>query len=716
MKCLIQDLKSGALELLDVPRPQNCENHCLVETRRTLISKGTERSLRDFGKSNYFQKIKSNPERVQQALQKIGADGVIATYQAINARLNDGLPLGYCNVGTVSETSCSELKRGVRVASNGPHAEVVRVPANLCAQIPDNVSDDQAAFTVVGAIGLQAIRLLNPSVGENICVIGAGLVGQMCIQLLVASGCRVLATDLDQTKLEIASCFGAEIINGSERENVLYGASEFSNGRGVDGVVIAASSESDRIISDAAEICRKRASIVLVGAVGLNLQRRDFYEKELRFQVSASYGPGRYDINYEARGRDYPYAFVRWTAQRNFEAVLGLIASGQLQVDPLISRSYAFEQAFKAYEEIEKHEVMGVLLEFDGVREDKNPYSVRVTSFAKPAQSLTTKKVEGPRAGVFGSGNYTTRVLLPELKKSGVELQTLVAGDGARGLRLGRRFGFSEVSTTGDTVWTNHQIDTVISAGRHCDHGKQVIQGLAHGKNIFVEKPLALTCQELDDIEVAFADASSNEASPLLMVDFNRRFSPLVCRAKDLLKDVHGPKAVIYTVNAGKVEDSHWIHDPIVGGGRIKGEVCHFIDLVRFLAGAEIVDRRISGMSRLAGNSIESDALSIFFKFADGSVATIHYLTNGGRRYPKEKIEIFCAGRTLLLDNFRSLTGFNWPGFKRTRLWRQNKGNHESLRAFISAMKTGGVPPIPPDDLFEVTRETLLVADLARSC
>ena len=712
MKCLIQDLKSGSLELMDVPRPQNCENHCLVETRRTLISKGTERSLRDFGKSSYFQKIKNNPERVHQVIQKISSDGVFATYQAVNARLNDGLPLGYCNAGTVIESSSSEFGRGVRVASNGSHAEIVRVPVNLCAAIPDEVSDEQAAFTVVGAIALQATRLLNPSVGENICVIGAGLVGQMCIQLLLANGCRVLATDLDGTKLEVVRRIGAETVTSNERENVLHAAREFSNGRGVDGVVIAASSESGQIISDAAEISRKRGAIVLVGAVGLNLQRRDFYEKELRFQVSASYGPGRYDSDYEVRGRDYPYAFVRWTAQRNFEAVLQLMASGRLQVDPLISRSYSFEQVIKAYEELEKQQTLGVLLEFNGVSEDKYRESIRLVSSTKKVLLPITEEV---CVGVFGSGNYSTRVLLPELKKSGAELQTLISGDGARGLRLARRFGFSEVSTSGDVIWDNNQINTVIVAGKHCDHGKQVIQGLACGKNIFVEKPLALTFQELNDIEVAFADVSSRKESPLLMVDFNRRFSPLVHRTKDLLKEVSGPKVIIYTVNAGIVPDSHWIHDPIVGGGRINGEVCHFIDLVRLFVGAEISDRQVSFMSNRASNSVESDAVSIFFKFEDDSVATIHYITNGGRQYPKEKVEIFCAGRTLLLNNFRSLSGFNWPGFQRTRLWRQNKGNHESIRAFVLAMKAGGTPPISPEDLFKVTRETLRVADLARS-
>ena len=713
MKCLIQDLKNGSLELMDVPRPQNCENHCLVETHRTLISKGTERSLRDFGKSNYLQKMKNNPDRVQQAIQKISSDGVFATYQAINSRLNDGLPLGYCNVGTVIESSATEFGCGVRVASNGAHAEIVRVPANLCAEIPDEVSDEQAAFTVVGAIALQAIRLLNPVVGESVCVIGAGLVGQLCVQLLLANGCRVLATDLDETKLEIVRRVGAETVIGSESENVLHGAREFSNGRGVDGVIIAATSESDSIISDAAEICRKRGTIVLVGAVGLDLKRRDFYEKELRFQVSASYGPGRYDSDYEVRGKDYPYAFVRWTAQRNFEAVLQLMASGRLQVDSLISRSYPFEQARDAYEELERHQTLGVLLEFDEASEDKYHESTHIMSLTENVRSPKVKEV---RVGVFGSGNYSTRVLLPELKKSGAGLHALISGDGARGVRLARQFGFSEVGTSGDTIWGNNQINTVIIAGKHCDHSKQVIKGLEYGKNIFVEKPLALTSQELDEIEEAFYDASSRQELPLIMVDFNRRFSLLARRARDLLEKVCGPKAIIYTVNAGMVPDSHWIHDPVVGGGRINGEVCHFIDLVRFLVGAEIADRRVSSMSRSSSSSIESDAVSIFLKFEDRSVATIHYLANGGRRYPKEKVEIFCAGRTLLLNNFRSLTGFNWPGFQKTRLWRQDKGNHESLRAFILAVKTGGVPPIPHVDLFKVTRETLYVADLVRSC
>jgi len=707
MKSLIQDLRNGSLQMLDVPAPVNQPNHLLVETRQTLISSGTERSLRDFGRASYFQKIKKQPEKVQQAIHKVSTDGIVATYEAISTKLNDGIPLGYSNVGTVIESTTPKFKKGARVVSNGNHAEIVRVPANLCALVPDQVCDQHATFTVVGAIALQSVRLLNPVVGERVCVIGVGLVGQLCVQLLLANGCRVLAIDIDSEKLRVARDSGSEAVLGINRKEVVDAADVFSGGKGVDGVIIAATTESHEVVQNAAEISRKKGRVILVGTVGLKLRRDDFYKKELRFQVSSSYGPGRYDQDYEQKGGDYPFAFVRWTAQRNFEAVLELMALGRLQIDPLISQLLDFEKAHQAYDLLDIASTLGVILDFG--RPDAKKHQRTVELIDSRIQRAASRTIT-PVIGFLGSGNYPARVLLPELKRSKSVLQTVVSSDGARGVRLARQFGFAEATTTSETIWNNSAIDSVIVAGKHNDHSEQVIRSLETGKNVFVEKPLAITLGELEDIEKTIARIADRGVPPVIMVDFNRRFSPLICKMKALLDHCRSPKTMIYTINAGFVPADHWVHDPNVGGGRIIGEVCHFIDLTRFLVGAPIIDANIIGIEKTIDPESRGETASISISFLDGSIATVHYFANGGRGYPKERLEVFCSGRTLQLNNFKSLVGFEWPGFQKQKLWQQNKGNRESVRAFLEAVKTGGPAPIPLGELFEVSRETIRLA------
>ena len=709
MRQLLQDLKSGDLIVEDVPAPANRESHVIVRTQHSLISSGTEKTLYEFGKSGYIGKARQQPEKVSQALRKIRTDGIWPTYDAIRTKIGEALPLGYCNVGTVAESAFPGLKSGDRVVSNGFHAEMVRVPGNLCALVPVGVSSEHATFTVVGAIALQAVRLLSPTLGERVGVIGVGLIGQLCVQILRANGCKVLAVDTNVAKLATAVELGATISAEADDARLDEAVLSLTNGDGLDGVIIATSSTSTKIIDQAAASSRKRGRVVLVGAAGMTFQRDQFYKKELTLQVSSSYGPGRYDPQYEDKGIDYPLPFVRWTVQRNFETVLDLIDKGQLNIDPLISHRFEIHNADQAYECLYRSNTFGVVFNYPSVGHD--PQGSRTLAINSPNQVEATRGSVSPRIGFFGSGNYSARVLLPTLRDLNVTLETLVSTDGARAHRLGRNAGFANVSTDEERIWTDTTIDTIFSASKHNHHASQVVRSLRLNKNIFVEKPLAISLPELEALEDAVNELTREGSMPHLMVDFNRRFAPLVCTMKELITKQRSPKVFIYTINAGIVPDDHWAHDPSVGGGRVVGEVCHFIDLVCFLSGSEIVGSSVTELQSPGGKRGRRDTVSVALTLSDGSISTIHYLANSSRQRPKEKLEVACAGQTLVLDNFLSLKGYSWPGFQRKKTWRQNKGNRESVMAFIAAVNAGGPPPIPLKEIFHVSRVVLELAE-----
>ena len=607
---------------------------------------------------------------------------------------------------------------GDRVASNGKHAEVVSMPMNLCAKVPENVSDEEAAFTVIGAIGLQGIRLVQPSLGETVVVIGLGLIGLVTVQLLRAHGCRVLGIDFDVEKLALARKFGAEVINLSAGEDPVATANAFSRGRGMDAVIITASTKSNEPVHQAALMCRKRGRIVLVGVTGLELSRADFFEKELSFQVSCSYGPGRYDPNYEEKGFDYPVGFVRWTEQRNFEAVLDMMADGHLDVKPLISHRFAIAEAEKAYKLVGAvAPSMGILLQYPTAAE-KPEADLRKQTVTFPLPQLGPLQTfisggKGDKAVVafVGSGNYAKAVLIPAFKKAGARLNTVVSNGGVSGVHAGHKFGFELTTTDTDSVFSNSQIDTIIITTRHDSHAQLVCQALGAGKQVFVEKPLALTLAELVEIERSHVVALESGHHPIVMVGFNRRFAPQVQKMKALLTGVKEPKAFVMTVNAGAIPAEHWTQDPAVGGGRIVGEACHFIDLLRFLAGSPISGFQVVSLGKLPGVTVSEDKASITLSFADGSIGTIHYLANGHKAFPKERLEVFVSGRILQLDNFRELVGFGWPGFSKMNLWRQNKGQKACAAAFVQAVEQIGQAPIPFDELMEVSRVSIEVAE-----
>lgn len=662
--------------------------------------------LVDFGRASMVSKARQQPEKVRQVLDKIATDGLATTVDAVRSKLAQPIPLGYCNVGVVRTAGADGFRVGDRVVSNGPHADVVSVTRNLCARIPKGVSNEAAAFTVVASIGLQGIRLAQPTLGEAFVVIGVGLIGLLTVQMLRAQGCRVMAVDFDADKLELALRFGAEVCNPNNGEDPVAAGMAFSRGLGVDGVIVTASTKSSDPITQAARMCRKRGRIVLVGVTGLELNRADFYEKELSFQVSCSYGPGRYDPAYEEAGQDYPIGFVRWTEQRNFEAVLDLMAAGTLNVEPLISHRIPFEDAPRAYELLSTDKsALGIVLTYGHDVEAR--HVTRVSLSESGAQVPVSGK---PVVGFIGAGNYAARILIPAFKSARAQLHTISSAGGTNAVLHGRNGGFATASSDTDGLIADPAINTVTIVTRHNSHARLTAQALRAGKHVFVEKPLALTFAELDEVR-----AAHSESSRYLMVGFNRRFAPQVRTIRKLLATVQAPKSIVMLMNAGAISADHWTQDSEMGGGRIIGEACHYIDLMRFLAGAPIISVQARRMGNTYAEAVTEDKAAIILGFADGSFGTIHYLANGGASFPKERVEVFTVGRTLQLDNFRMLRGFNWPGFRKSKLWRQDKGQNACAAAFLSAIETGSPAPIPAEELFEVARVTLEAAEQLRN-
>ncbi|MFK4050576.1 bi-domain-containing oxidoreductase [Acinetobacter venetianus] len=710
MKQILQDMANGGTTVTEAPVPQCSKGHLLISTTTSLISAGTERMLVGFGKASLIDKARQQPEKVKMVLEKVQTDGLLTTYDAVKSKLAQPLALGYCNVGIVHEVGANvdDFQVGDRVVSNGPHADMVKVPKNLCAKIPDNVSDEAASFAVVASIGLQGIRLAQPTLGESFVVTGAGLIGLLTIQMLRANGCRVLAIDFDQSKLDLAKQFGAEICNPGKGEDPVAVGLAFSRGVGVDGVIITASTKVSDPVIQAARMSRKRGRIILVGVTGLELNRADFYEKELSFQVSCSYGPGRYDTEYEDKGNDYPLGFVRWTEQRNFVAVLDMMAAGTLNVEPLITQRFEFEDAPKAYDALtEDKSGLGLLLKYNSPVETRLEKRVVLRPISIEAKNAVV--------GFIGAGNYASRVLIPAFKKASSQLHTIVTSGGINGVIHGEKTGFAEASTDLDGLLNNKDINTVAIATRHNSHAYFVERVLSAGKNVFVEKPLALTVEEIEKIETVYNQNIQNNQYARVMVGFNRRFSPQVQKMKTLLDTVKEPKSFIMTMNAGAIPADHWTQDNAVGGGRIIGEACHFIDLMRFLAGSKIVSVQARRMGETDAVQVLEDKASITLGFEDGSFGTIFYLANGASSFPKERVEVFTAGRVLQLDNFRKLKAFGWPGFNKMNLWRQDKGQDTCAAVFVDSIRDGKEAPIPADEIFEVARVTIQVAEILRA-
>ena len=712
MKQIIQDLKDGKTILEDVPVPQIKSGHILLKTSRTLVSLGTERMLVDFGKANFIDKARQQPDKVMQVLDKVKTDGIRPTYESVMNKLGQPLPLGYCNVGEVIAVGkgVTEFRIGDRIASNGPHAEYVLVPVNLAAKVPDGVSDEEAAFTVIGSIALQGIRLLNPLFGETVVVIGLGLIGLITAELLQANGCRVIAFDMDAEKVGLAQEKGVTAINIGSGSDPVSVVRELTSQIGCDGVIITASNSSDEIMHQAAEMSRKRGRIILVGVVGLKLRRDDLYKKELSFQVSCSYGPGRYDEAYEQRGQDYPLAYVRWTENRNFEAVLQAIAKGQLDVKSLITERVKLADYLQIYGDMRKSGSIASILEYDT---HKAPDSVVHIHQSKVAAGKGV-------IGIIGAGNFTASTILPQLAKTPAKLQAIASSGGLSATTLARKFSISKATTDYQTILNDKDIDTVLITTRHNAHASLVIESLKANKHVFVEKPLALNPEELDEIitlysslstqhsELSFSALSTQNSALFVMVGFNRRFAPLALKMKELLGDGQTPVNIVATMNAGFIPADFWVHDPEVGGGRIIGEACHFIDLCSYLAGSRVT---AVCMNAMGTNPDEmTDNATIILKYENGSNAVINYFSNGSKAYAKERVEVFSQQRVLVMDNWRKLSGYGFKNFKAMSS-AQDKGHANQFKLLVEKIQKGGEPLIPFSELVNTTRASFGAID-----
>jgi len=698
---VLQSLRGASAELADVAPPRPAPGHLLIRSVASVVSAGTERMLTEFAQANLVGKARQQPERVRQVIDKARSDGLMSTVDAVRARLDEPLAMGYANAGRVVAVGegVSGFSVGDLVASNGAHAEVVSVPVTLCARVPEGVPPDEAAMASLAAIALQGIRLAQPSLGERFVVTGLGLIGLLAVQLLKGHGCQVMGVDLDPGRLELALALGATEVH--QAEAAVAGAELFSGGRGVDGVIVTASSRSSEPIHQAAEMCRQRGRIVLVGVTGLELQRSDFYEKELSFQVSCSYGPGRYDPRYEEGAQDYPYGFVRWTAARNMEAALDMMAGGQLQVAPLLTRRFSLEDAPRAYETLQSDPgALGIVLEYP--TEAVAP----TEGLLAPEVAISAASTPSPagRVGVIGAGQFATRVILPALRAAGADIVAVAGRGGPAAAVAARRFGAGRATNDAMAVIEAPDVDVVFVLTRHDTHAALVEAALQAGKHVFVEKPLAIDRAGLERVLAAYEKAAASGSAPLVGVGFNRRFAPITRRMKELLSATPGPRAIDILVNAGAVPASHWTQDPTVGGGRLIGEACHFIDLARFLAGSPITDVRTTPLGSTP------DSASICLAHADGSVSTVGYYSNGSKRFPKERITVLAGGRVLVNDNFRRLSASGWTGVRSRPQLRQEKGHADEVKAFLEAVRKGGSAPIPFEEIVEVTAATLLAA------
>jgi len=714
MREILQSLRAGNVELAESVARRPGTHEVLVRVLSSVVSAGTERSLVEFSRAGPIGKARQQPERVRQMVDKARSDGIGPTVEAIRSRLDEPLALGYASAGEVVAvgSAVTDIHVGDLVASNGPHAEIVAIPRTLCTVIPAGVPAEEAAFASLGAIALEAIRLAAPTLGERFVVTGLGLIGLLATQILRAHGCEVMGVDVDRRRLDISTRFGVEAVLASG--DPVEAATSFSRGMGVDGVIIAASTPSNEPVHQAALMCRKRGRIVLVGVTGLELQRSDFYEKELSFQVSCSYGPGRYDPSYEDAAVDYPQGFVRWTAGRNMEAVLDLIASGRLNVRDLISHRYPFTEAATAYEALTADTgALGIVLDYSSAQAADGARSApaaldrdRTAELLAPTLLATTRspsKTAG-RVGVIGAGGFARQVLLPALVATEAPLVVIATSGGASASWAARRFGIGRVTNDVASLMTAPDIDVVFVVTRHDSHADLVIRALDSGKHVFVEKPLAIDADGLERVVAAYENAAAGDACPCIGIGFNRRFSPITRRMVELLTTTGSPRAITITVNAGPVPADHWVQDPLVGGGRIIGEACHFVDLARHLAGSPIIAVDSSFLDRPG----PPDSAVITLRHGNGSVSTIGYFANGNRRFPKERVTVFAGGRALVNDNFRRLTGYGWPGFRRLWLRKQDKGHAAGVAAFIAAVRGEQPPPIPFDEIIEVTAATLL--------
>lgn len=707
MKQLLQNMRDGKTVVEDVPVPAPRAGVALVKTEASLVSAGTERMVVEFAEKSLVGKARSRPDLVRQVIDKAKREGLLTTVQAAFDRLDQPMALGYSSAGTIVALGedMRGFKIGQRVACAGGgyavHAEYALVPRNLLTLLPESVDFEPAAFTTLGAIALHGFRLAEPQLGETVAVIGMGLLGLLTGQIAAAAGCRVLGIDIDPERIALASSLGLQACTRDRAEEAAQG---FTANRGFDVVIICADTSSSDPVELAGAIARDRARVVATGAVGLTFPRKIYYEKELSFINSRSYGPGRYDASYEENGQDYPIGYVRWTEGRNFEAIVELLASGRLQVQPLITHRFPIEQATEAYEVItgKKGEpFLGVLLTYpEGKKKEERKVLFHPSSFG------STDRV---RLGVLGAGLFANATLLPAIKKvDGIDLVGIASASGLHARHAAKKFGFAFAASSEEEILNDPHINTVAILTRHNTHAELVIKALRAGKHVFVEKPLAINSDQLSEVSNQLMGTENG----LLSVGFNRRFAPLAGQLATFLGDRKEAMYAHYRVNAGYLPLNHWTQDPEVGGGRIIGEGCHFVDFITFLVGQAPVS--VCATALPDGGKYREDNVSMTFTFPDGSVGVVDYLANGDKSFPKERVEVFCGGKIAVLDDFRSLEMVH-DGKRKTMKQTQDKGWRDEWVVFSKAIREGGQPPIPYGQLVGVTKATFAAVDSLRN-
>jgi predicted dehydrogenase/threonine dehydrogenase-like Zn-dependent dehydrogenase len=706
MKQLLQHIKNGQTVIEEIPIPTPREGQALVKVSASLVSAGTERMVVEFAEKSYLGKARSRPDLVKQTLDKAKREGVMPTVQAVFNRLDQPMALGYSTAGTILALgkNMQGFKVGQRVACAGggyaTHAEYNIVPRNLLTPLPKNVDFESAAFTTLGAIAMHGFRLAEPQLGENVAVIGLGLLGLLTIQFVAAAGCNVLGIDLDPKRIQLAKSLGLEAVTRPQAESA---SQAFTANRGFDSVIICADTPSNDPVELAGVIARDRAKVVATGAVGLNFPRKVYYEKEISFINSRSYGPGRYDSNYEENGNDYPVGYIRWTEGRNFQAVVDLISEGKLKVQPLISHRFPIENGVQAYEVItgkKKETFLGVVLTY-GEKEEVKSKRVEFPPTVRGQSSVV-------KLGVLGAGLYANATLLPVLKNNkDFELVGIASSGGLHAQHSGKKFGFQYATSSDDDIIKDPQINTVAILTRHDSHADLVVKALKAGKHVFVEKPLVINSNQLTVV----CKQLMKTDNCLLTVGFNRRFSPLAQNLKSSIDNRQSSLYAHYRVNAGYIPLNHWTQDPALGGGRIIGEACHFIDLLTFLVGAPPVS--VTAHALPNGGKYREDNVSMTFTFPDGSIGVVDYLANGDKSFPKERLEVFCEGMIAVLDDYVSLTTIK-DGKKSAQSGTQDKGWKAEMSAFAKAIHEGTKPPIPYEHLIGVTKSTFAAVESLR--
>ena len=707
MKQLLQNIKTGKATIEDVPMPTPREGQALVKVETSLVSAGTESMVVEFAEKSLVGKARSRPDLVKQVLDKARREGVVNTMQAAFNRLDQPMALGYSSAGTIIALgkNMSGFKVGQRVACAGGgyavHAEYNVVPKNLLTPLPKNVDFESAAFTTLGAIALHGFRLAEPQLGENVAVIGLGLLGLLTIQIASAAGCNVLGIDLDPKRIALASSLELEAVSRQRAEST---SQLFTANRGFDVVLICADTPSNDPVELAGIIARDRARVVATGAVGLTLPRKIYYEKELSFINSRSYGPGRYDSNYEENGQDYPLGYIRWTEGRNFQAVVDLMESGKLKVKPLITHRFPIEKATQAYDVItgkKKESFLGVLLTYPTGKTKEEKKVV--------FPSIVNRKSSIVNLGVLGAGLFANSVLLPAIKKvDGIQLIGIASSGGLHAQHAGKKFGFKYATSSDDEIINDPNINTVAILTRHDSHTELVVKALKAGKHVFVEKPLAINSEQLSVISKQLRKTDNC----LLMTGFNRRFAPLAQSLQSQISSLQSPLHTHYRINAGYLPPDHWTQDPNLGGGRIIGEACHFIDFITFLVGATPISVTAHALPDCGKYS--EDNVSMTFTFPDGSIGVVDYLANGDKSFPKERVEVFCGGTVAVLDDFVSLQ-ITKDGKMKEERGAQDKGWVNEWKAFVKSIREGGEPPIPYEQLIGVTNSTYAVVESLRT-